>query len=206
MNSIPLIKSGRRFEIDWLRVLAMLTVFLFHNARFFDFADWQVKNAQTNLVPMVFVYYVGQWIMPLFFLLAGASTRFALDYQTGSSYLKERFWRLMIPFIFGALVLIPPQGYVEALNHPSYHFNGNFWQYYPHHFLVRLGWFAPTPGWLFGSFGYHLWFLGFLFVYSLVALPLFRWFRNEKGREFIGHFNNWMAKPGAIFLWIIPSP
>jgi glucan biosynthesis protein C len=205
MNQSLPIHSERRYEIDWLRVLAMLTVFLFHNARFFDFGDWHLKNAEHHLVPMIFVAVVSQWIMPLFFLLAGASSRFALDYQTSSGYIRERFKRLIVPFIFGALVLIPPQGYMEALTHAQYAFSGSFPQYYPHHFIVRLDWFNPNiPGWLFGSFGHHLWFLGFLFTYSLLSLPFFRWLKRSKGQVFLERLGLLLRRPGAIFLGMIP--
>ena len=36
--------SLRRYDIDWLRVLAMLVVFVFHCGRFFDMGGWHVKN------------------------------------------------------------------------------------------------------------------------------------------------------------------
>lgn len=32
-------RTGRRYDIDWLRVLGMLFVFLFHCARYFDADD-----------------------------------------------------------------------------------------------------------------------------------------------------------------------
>jgi peptidoglycan/LPS O-acetylase OafA/YrhL len=38
---------ARRFELDWLRVLAIAAVFLFHSGRFFDPLDWHVKNPTT---------------------------------------------------------------------------------------------------------------------------------------------------------------
>jgi hypothetical protein len=44
--SLPLQKT-RRYELDWLRVLAILAIFVFHSARFFDRMDWHVKNAKT---------------------------------------------------------------------------------------------------------------------------------------------------------------
>ncbi len=32
--------NERRYELDWLRVLAILVVFLFHSTRFFNLGDW----------------------------------------------------------------------------------------------------------------------------------------------------------------------
>jgi uncharacterized membrane protein SirB2 len=38
--------------------------------------------------------------------------------------------------------------------------------------------------------GYHLWFLGFLFVFSLLALPFFQWVRQGGGHRVI----SWLAQ------------
>ncbi len=50
--------------------------------------------------------------MPLLFFLAGASAWFALSHRNGAAYAGERFKRLLTPFIFGLIVLIPPQSYL----------------------------------------------------------------------------------------------
>jgi len=39
------IKPTRLYYIDWLRVLAMFSIFFFHNNRFFDFEDWHKSNS-----------------------------------------------------------------------------------------------------------------------------------------------------------------
>ncbi|MBN1559016.1 acyltransferase family protein, partial [candidate division KSB1 bacterium] len=65
--------TSRRHDNDWLTVLAMLTIFFFHCARFFNFEDWHVKNNQLHAGLSLFIAVVGQWIMPLFFLLSGIS-------------------------------------------------------------------------------------------------------------------------------------
>ena len=56
----------------------------------------------------------------------------------------------------------------------------SYWAYFPKFFTTAdegingyQGGF--TPG--------HLWFILFLFVFSLVALPLFLWLRNRAGRR-----------------------
>ena len=41
----PKLTGERCYYVDWLRVLAMLLIFLFHCARFFDHGGWHVKNA-----------------------------------------------------------------------------------------------------------------------------------------------------------------
>jgi glucan biosynthesis protein C len=78
--SNPGVAPARLYFVDWLRVLAMISIFLFHNARFYDvFTDWQVKNATTSFALSIFpVAFMNEWLMPLFFLIAGASTFYSL--------------------------------------------------------------------------------------------------------------------------------
>ena len=53
--------------------------------------------------------FISVWHMPLLFLLAGASTYFALRKRSNRQYVGERVLRLVVPFVFGIFVLIPPQ-------------------------------------------------------------------------------------------------
>ena len=61
-----IVKNTRRYDNDWLTVGAMMVIFLFHCARFFNFEDWHVKNNQLDQGLTLFVAIVAQWIMPLF--------------------------------------------------------------------------------------------------------------------------------------------
>ena len=162
------IKSNRLHYIDWLRVLAMFSIFFFHNSRFFDFYGWHVKNAETSLGPEIFVQFGNLWMMPVFFILAGASIYYALKFRTAGGFIKERTLRILIPIIIlGWFIMSPPQVYLERLSHGD--FSGNFFQfYYPHYFdgFYGLGGnFAVVP--------MHMWFLWLLFIFSLILLPLF---------------------------------
>lgn len=165
-----MVNNNRRYDIDWLRVFATFTIFLFHCARFFDESDWQVKNNQLDLGMSIFVGIVSQWIMPLFFVLSASSTYYALNYRTDREYLEERFKRLVIPLLFGIFVLIPPQVYIERLSHSQ--FSGSFLQFFPHYFDGFYG-FGGNFAWM----GLHLWYLEILFIFSLLTLPVFRYLR-----------------------------
>ena len=68
MNSDLTTKPTRLYYLDWLRVLAMFSIFFMHNARFFDFGGWHVKSAETSLGPEIFVEFTN-WLMPLFFIV-----------------------------------------------------------------------------------------------------------------------------------------
>lgn len=187
----------RRHDIDWLRVLAMLSVFLFHCARFFDYEDWHVKNLQTSFGFTVFVGILVQWIMPIFFVLSGQSTWFALRFRSAGQYIGERFKRLFIPLVFGIFVLIPPQVYIEMVSHGR--FEGSFFRFYPHYFDGFYG-FGGNFAWM----GLHLWFLLVLFLFSLVTLPLLIFLRGKGRSRFIQKTARLFENPGAILFWILP--
>ena len=117
-------------------------------------------------------------MMPLFFILAGASVYYSLRFRTAGGFIKERTLRILIPLIIvGYFVIAPPQVYLERLTHGE--FSGTFFQFYPHYFdgLYGLG----------GNFvwmGMHLWFLVLLFVFSLIVLPLLLPGKEQEGASF----------------------
>ncbi len=187
----------RRYDIDWLRFLAMCTVFLFHCARFFDDGGWHVKNAQASFGMTVFTNVLAQWIMPIFFILSGISTYYSLGTkQQNMPYLWERFKRLIVPFIFGIFTMIPLQVYYERVSHSQ--FSGSFSDFYPHYFDGFYA-FGGNFAWM----GLHLWYLLFLFIFTLLTFPLFAFLKKPGGQHLIAKMAGFFTKPGAIFLLFI---
>ena len=184
-------KQERRYDIDWLRVLAMFSVFLFHCARYFDNEGWHVKNPQLSFGFSVFVGILVQWIMPIFFVLSGSSSWFALNFRNAGRYLGERFKRLFIPLIFGIFILIPPQVYIERFT--NYQFNGSFFQFYPHYFDGWYG-FSGNFAWM----GLHLWFLLILFLFSLLTLPFLLALQKRTADRMISGLASFSEKSGAV--------
>lgn len=195
-------KPERRHDIDWLRVLAVLLLIYFHSARIFDPWGFYVKNEPSSEAMGAFIGFVHQWHMPLLFLVSGAATWFSLGSRTGGEYAGERLRRLIIPLIFGSLVIVPPQVYcmrLENLAHgrlSAYKFSGSYLKFYPHFFDG----IAPR-----GNFEWaHLWFLGYLFVFSLLVLPLFLFLRKGSGRPLTSRLAALCERRGGIFLLAIP--
>ena len=159
--------ANRRHYIDWLRVIATIAIFLFHNARVYNYDDWHIKNAQTSLGATQFVEFMDMWMMPLFFILSGAAVYYSLKSRSAGSFLKERFFRIMIPWLVtGIFVIAPPQVYLERLSHGE--FSGNFLQFLPHYFDGVYA-FGGNFAWM----GMHLWYLMMLSVFSVILLPMF---------------------------------
>ena len=158
-------KPARVDFIDWLRVITTLCVFVFHCARFFDtFSGWHLKNAVSWIGGDIIVGFMSQWIMPMFMVLAGASTYYSLKSRKASQFARERVLRLLVPFLFGVLTIVVPQAYYELLYRnqlPCTH----LWDCY-------LLYIQHLPQQFIDFNFYHLWFLIVLFIFSLVCLPL----------------------------------
>lgn len=200
--STKLVIPERRWDIDWLRVIVVVLVLVpYHTYRVFDtFETWYVKNDQLSTALDWFRSFSDAVGMQLLFLLAGAATWFALRRRSGAQYAKERFMRLLVPFIFGLLVIVPPQSYFGLRNHSDY--AEPFFQYYPHFFDFKP---EDAAGYYLGGFTpAHLWFISYLFVFALVVLPLFLFLKRDSGRQLTHKLAAFFTLPGTIFLLAIP--
>jgi glucans biosynthesis protein C len=92
--------ANRLHFIDWLRVLAVLLLFPFHTSRVFNAGNpFYVKSPYLSEGLTWVLHFISVWHMPLLFLLAGASTYFALKMRTPGKYAGERVMRLFVPLI-----------------------------------------------------------------------------------------------------------
>jgi len=190
-------KPTRRYDLDWLRVLSIATVFFFHSMRFFDQSGWHVKNGSTYSGVDLLVGFLVNWMMPLVFVISGASTFYALGSRGSGKFIKDRSLRLLVPLIVGIFTHVLVQVYLERVSH--HQFSGTLWEFIPQYFngFYPIGNFA----WM----GLHLWYLLILFVFSILLLPLFRWFkRGATGQRFLQSVDAFLAKPLAIYSLAVP--
>lgn len=187
----------RLYYFDWLKILVVLGVFYTHVAWVFDILySWQIEN---NSRAYALVEFGSAWGMALMFLLAGASAWFSFGSRTGRRFIAERFTRLVIPFIVAIILIAPAQAYFMDLSFSLYH--GSFLQYYLDTYShIRLSLDIQSLA----AFGFHLWFLIFLFLFSLIALPLFFYLRREPGQRFISWLAVLCERRGGIFVLIFP--
>ncbi len=182
----------RRYDLDWLRVLAFSGVFFYHCSRFFNSADWHIKNATISPLVDIVTSIFDLWGMPLLFAISGASIFFALRPQGAARFLRDRVMRLLVPMVIGILVLAPPMVYLDRLTHGR--FSGSFFEFLPRYVLpANFSWN-----------GMHLWYLVYLFIFTLALSPLFIWLKHPAGQKFIQALGNFSEHKGAIFLWAIP--
>jgi len=189
--------SKRRYELDWLRILAILVVFLYHSSRFFNLGDWHVKNFNTFVWVEVWNVFATRWMMPLFFIISGASLFYAIGKSSGwRRFYVDKFLRLMIPVLIAAVTHSALQVYLERLTHGQ--FSGSFFSFFPEYFngvYMAIG----MPG-NFAFHGMHLWYLFFLFLYSLICYRLFIWLKGS-GRQVLNRITTLFAIPGLMYIW-----
>jgi len=187
----------RLHYIDWLRVLAMLSIFFFHADRFFDHYDWHVKNGEHNIISSIHTSFFSQWMMPLFFILSGAAVFYALKFRSGSSFIWGRVKRILIPLIIvGYFITSPPQMYFERLTHNR--FEGSFWDFIPTYFQ-GVDMFGGNFPW----HGFHLWYLVYLFVFSVILLPVFKPGKNQNS-SMMSRLLDLFEGPWRLMLLVIP--
>ena len=187
-------QTKRLAYLDWLRILAIAGVLFFHSAMAFTEEKWHIKNGQQSPILLEFIYWLHRFRMPLLFFISGTVSYFMLQKRSSGSFIAVRFRRLFIPLLFGMLVIVPPQIYMERVIQG---FKGTYWDFYPSIFTT-----GPYPK---GNLSWHhLWFILYLLVYDIICAPLFTWLISFKGKLFLQKLN-WMTKGKWIYLLLIPS-
>jgi hypothetical protein len=131
----------------------------------------------------------------MLFMISGAATYFALGFRSAGEYVRERFLRLFIPLIFGLATYVPFTIYIRHNN------NLSLQEGYLGFFRINL---AQLDG-MNGAFTpAHLWFILYLFVFSLVGSPIFIWLRSEKGKSATKGLGITMQSPVRLILLGIP--
>jgi len=157
--------SERRYDIDWLRVIAIGLLIIYHIG--IAFQPWgvfigfiQSNESLEYLWPPMALLNV--WRIPLLFFVSGMGVAFAIRKRSWKKLIMERSRRILLPFLFGMVIIVPQHLLL--------------WQNYYSQDLK----FTPNPG--------HLWFLANIFFYVLVLSPLFLYLKKEEN----GRLSRWI--------------
>ena len=199
-NPVPatgqVLTVNRRYDLDWLRVIAIITLLFYHTGMIYVSWGWHIQSTETSPAFENSMRWLHRWRMPLLFFISGAGTFFALKKRTYSGYAGERVKRLFIPLVFGMFVIVPPQIYLEWLFRGR--FSGSYAEFYPNVF----GFQPYHDGGKGGAFSWHhLWFIAYLFLYSLLSIPFFRYLKSASGQRLTDRIGKLVAIPGGA-LWL----
>jgi len=186
--------DDRRYDLDWIRVFFIFVLFFFHTAMIFVLWPFHIKNNDLDPYLSMMNVFIGIWNMPLLFFLAGSAAWFSLTYRNIRSFIKERTYRLLIPLLFGIILLVPAQVYFERLQQGVW--DKSFFSFY----LVFFKGIYPE-----GNFSWHhLWVLAYLFFISLITLPITNIIDSRKSSKFICRLSTFANRPGGILLFALP--
>ena len=197
------LERRRIHYLDWLRATAVVGVVIYHSLMPFGTSDWHINNTERSGLLTTVLLVFETFGIGLLFLVAGASARFALRKRSPRAFLLERGKRILVPFFVGTLLLTPPMMYLSAVH------NGGTSESFP---TFLASWPAGAFSWaleigfsprLF-SVGFHLWFLGYLFAFSALGLPLFMFLSSVRGRALFGGLGRAARWPGVTLSFALP--
>ncbi len=183
--------TERRYDIDWLRIMLVFSVFLFHIGMYFNNFGWHIKNPEkiSGLDP--FMGFLHVWRMSLLFLVSGVGTYFALGKRTTGAFIGERARRLLIPLVFGMFVIVPPQVFVEK--QAQY---GTYFNFLPH--LAEGSYPQGNFSW------HHLWFVLYLFICAAASIPFILLLRSKAGNWFYRVAEKYSSVKGILLGLALP--
>jgi len=165
------LRPERRIDLDWVRISAFGLLIFYHVGMLYVSWGFHIKSAhRIALEPLMLV--LNPWRLGLLFLVSGVATRFMLQKYSLLPLLRSRSARLLIPLVFGMLVVVPPQAYeqiVEALGYPA-----GFVDFYLRHYLAFGSQFCPNPCIVMPTWN-HLWFVVYLWVYTVALGGVLAW-------------------------------
>ena len=162
----PPAPTGRHYGMDWLRIGAFGLLILYHIGMYFVPWDWHVKPAeQVGWISFPMMATNG-WRLSLLFLVSGYASA-ALLARSGrlGAFLRSRLARLGLPLLFGMIVVVPVQPWIQLTT--QRHYAHGFGWFYVHDYF-RFGRLRglDLPTWQ------HLWFVAYLLVYTWVLALL----------------------------------
>jgi len=191
----------RRHDIDALRALAFALLILYHWGMLYVAGEdwgWHIKSPHQAGWLQWPMLLVNRWRMDLVFLLSGLAVHFLLRGTGTGRFVALRSARLLLPLAFGMLVVVPVQPYVEGVSNglvaPGFaefllrYYSGSRWP---------EGAFA---GWEHGYTWNHLWYLAYLWTYSLVLAALLPLLRGRTGQWLRARFT------GLRGAWLVLLP
>lgn len=107
--------SGRLVFLDNLRAFVVILVIVLHGSMsYMAYAPswWYVLDTQSNLFFTILVLLIDVPIMPIMFFIAGYFVLPSLHKRGAAAFVREKFKRVGLPWIFGALFLAPLTAYM----------------------------------------------------------------------------------------------
>jgi peptidoglycan/LPS O-acetylase OafA/YrhL len=198
---------GRLYFLDWLRAAAFGLLILYHVGMYYVSWDWHIKSPHASDAIEPLMMLSSPWRLALLFLVSGAATAMMLTPRPGQpprAFVRERSRRLLLPLLLGMLVIVPPQAYLEVVSKVAY--AGSYLDFM-HLYLQAHGGFCRGDDCLTLPTWNHLWFVAYLWVYSLLLWALLKAWPQalDTLARLAGRWLNgwalWLAPAAVLALW-----
>jgi glucan biosynthesis protein C len=169
MHPLPPAPVQRQYFLDWIRICAFFVLILYHTGMYYVTWGWHVKSPHASDTLEPYMMLSGPWRLALLFLVSGAASAYLLNKLGVGAFVRQRSARLLPPLLFGMLVIVPPQSYFEVVEKLSYQGGyAEFMRLYlgGHQGFCKDGECLKLPTWN------HLWFVAYLWVYTLLLAAL----------------------------------
>ena len=159
----------RRYDLDWLRIIAFGLLIFYHTGMFYVTWGWHVKSDHASHAIEPIMRLVNPWRLDLLFFISGVATRFLAEKMSALQLGVSRFNRLFWPLLFGMLVIVPPQSFLQVTEQFGYH--GGYGDFYIKYLTAYHGW-CGAGGCLTVPTWNHLWYVAYLLAYCLIFAVL----------------------------------
>lgn len=158
-------QQPRLFFLDWVRIIAFLLLILYHVGMYYVTWDWHVKSASASDAIEPFMIMSSPWRLSLLFMISGVASSFMLAKMGAGKFMRQRSVRLLVPLVFGMFVIVPPQPFFEVIEKFAY--QGSYGEFMRMYVGGDAGFCSKSqcldlPTWN------HLWFVAYLWVYTLL--------------------------------------
>lgn len=174
MTQAQALQNVRRHDIDWLRFLAFVLLILYHVGMYYVFDwDWHVKSPNQSVWLQDLMILSNQWRMSLLFFISAVALSLVLMQGKFAAWQLAgvRTKRLLVPLIFSMYIIVPPQLFYELQQNAG--LTMSYWSFLQEYWNIDTS-LAPNKQSTIGLLTWnHLWFLPYLWAYSLLALLLF---------------------------------
>jgi glucans biosynthesis protein C len=161
--------TERLFFLDWLRILAFSALVVYHVGMYYVSWDFHVKSpfAGPGLEP--WMKLSEPWRLNLLFMISGAATSYMLKSGPSLALVRRRSARLLLPLLCGVVLIVPPQSYFEVVQ--KFGYSGDYLEFLRLYFSRYRGFCSDGRCLILPTWN-HLWFLPYLWVYTLLSCGL----------------------------------
>lgn len=159
---------GRLFCLDWVRIFVFIWLVPYHIGMYYNTEGWHVKSAVTTDAIEPLMWLSSPWRLGLLFMISGVASSAMLSRTRIRQFIARRSLRLLLPLVVGMLLIVPPQAYLEVVEKLGY--QGSYLDFMRLYVRAYHGFCREScltlPTWN------HLWFLPYLWCYTLVLAVL----------------------------------